>query len=234
MSTIIETFMNQKRDFVQPPSFAECLRQLRKQLGLTQQALAVELGLALRTVAHYESDRPPKAPMMIRISRFARSKGLYPLADDFVRVAVASLDVPIEMGEAVVKIERIEELIDLVSRSVERRIGKPAVEECGFGELRDEVLGLKQTLQWFAFPSLAKVRNEFEGTEVAEGLHDAISQAIVTKTRKEDEEAYSTAVTPGIEEFGSKLGDEELKAKQEEAMKTVLMKGAKRKKGVSQ
>lgn len=226
--------MNRNLEFVHHSSFADCLRELRKQLGLTQQALAVELGLALRTVAHYESDRPPKAPMMIRISRFARSKGLYALADDFVRVAVASLDVPIEMGEVVVKIERIEELVDLVSQGVERRLGKPVLEELGFAELREEVMGLKQTLQWFVFPSLAKVRSEFEGTEEVEGLHDAISQAIVMKARKDEEDEHSTAFTPGIEEFGSKLGDETLKANYDEALRKVVTKAARRKKGASQ
>jgi len=51
---------------------AQAMRELRSALGFnSQQAFAQHLGIAIRTVAHYENDRPPRGAALIPFQQLA-------------------------------------------------------------------------------------------------------------------------------------------------------------------
>jgi transcriptional regulator with XRE-family HTH domain len=59
------------------------VRELRHTLGLTQQQLAVALGLAVVTVARWETSRLPSTDALINLSNFAYDHNLFGLARRF-------------------------------------------------------------------------------------------------------------------------------------------------------
>ena len=61
-------------------SVPEAIRELRTRLGRTQQQFANDLGLAIRTIAHYESDRIPKPAQMVVFANLAAEKKQIDLA----------------------------------------------------------------------------------------------------------------------------------------------------------
>lgn len=56
-------------------------------MGITQQQLAVALGLAVVTVARWETSRPPSIDSLLKLSYFAYGKNLLGLARRFVALA---------------------------------------------------------------------------------------------------------------------------------------------------
>ena len=52
----------------------QALLRLRSRLGLTQQALAVQLGIAITTVARWETSRPPRGAMLLKLAWFSTQK----------------------------------------------------------------------------------------------------------------------------------------------------------------
>lgn len=73
--------------------------ELRKRLGLTQQAFSQEVGVTLATVARWESAVPPRGPSLRTLRDFAKKKGYLDLAEEFnnsleqlPEEAVATLD----------------------------------------------------------------------------------------------------------------------------------------------
>jgi transcriptional regulator with XRE-family HTH domain len=73
----------QKNTEVQYPleiSVPEAIRELRSRLGRTQQQFANDLGLAIRTIAHYESDRIPKPAQMVVFANLAAENNHMDLA----------------------------------------------------------------------------------------------------------------------------------------------------------
>src|SRR5215831_6038074 len=50
----------------------QAVRELRKTLGLSQQAFATELGLSIRAVVNYEKDRAPTARALAQLEKLAR------------------------------------------------------------------------------------------------------------------------------------------------------------------
>ena len=63
------------------PSVA--VRQLRDELGFTQQQFAVYLGISMGTIARYETDRTPGGPILKRFIDLARERQRQDLADIF-------------------------------------------------------------------------------------------------------------------------------------------------------
>ncbi len=84
----------QKNTEVQYPleiSVPEAIRELRTRLGRTQQQFANDLGLAIRTIAHYESDRIPKPAQMVVFANLAAEHNQLDLATFFNDKVIQSL-----------------------------------------------------------------------------------------------------------------------------------------------
>jgi transcriptional regulator with XRE-family HTH domain len=65
-------------------SVSDAVREFVRRTGLTQQAVAVQLGLSLRSVAHYVSGtRSPTVQALIGLATAAREAGFEDLADVF-------------------------------------------------------------------------------------------------------------------------------------------------------
>jgi transcriptional regulator with XRE-family HTH domain len=78
-------------------AFAEQIRDLRKAVTLTQQQLAVSLGLAVSSVARYESGTKPEPKVLVGLSRLAARAGRLDLATVFWDAALDELgDVGLE------------------------------------------------------------------------------------------------------------------------------------------
>jgi transcriptional regulator with XRE-family HTH domain len=63
---------------VSPPRrsvVSQALIELRKLLGETQQQFANRLGTAITTIARYETTRPPRGRVLVRLEQIARSEG---------------------------------------------------------------------------------------------------------------------------------------------------------------
>lgn len=63
---------------VSPPRrsvVSQALIELRKLIGETQQQFANRLGTAITTIARYETTRPPRGRVLVRLEQIARSKG---------------------------------------------------------------------------------------------------------------------------------------------------------------
>jgi len=69
------------------------IRALRREYRESQQAFANRLQTAIRTVAHYESDRPPTGRALDRFFEMALEKGRYDLGATFQRVRFAELGI---------------------------------------------------------------------------------------------------------------------------------------------
>src|SRR5689334_6622015 len=52
------------------------VKAVREQLGDSQQAFAGRLRVAIRSVAHYEKDRPPRGRTLFQLARLAHDAGL--------------------------------------------------------------------------------------------------------------------------------------------------------------
>ncbi len=74
-------------------SVPEAIKELRRRLGRTQQQFANDLGLAIRTIAHYESDRIPKPGQMTVFAKLAAEKNHMDLAAYFNDKIIQSLGV---------------------------------------------------------------------------------------------------------------------------------------------
>ncbi len=60
---------------------AEAIKEVRSHLNESQQEFSNRLGVTLSTVARYESVKPPKGPILVRIAEIARASGRDDLAD---------------------------------------------------------------------------------------------------------------------------------------------------------
>lgn len=56
---------------------------LRRRLGVSQQALSNRLGLSLRAIANYEAGRVPTVRVLIRLARLAGDQGHADLSETF-------------------------------------------------------------------------------------------------------------------------------------------------------
>ena len=70
---------------------AETVRLLRLALGDTQQSFAYRIKTAIRTVAHYESDRPPGGRALANFASLATSHGHHEFARVFRRALAEEL-----------------------------------------------------------------------------------------------------------------------------------------------
>jgi transcriptional regulator with XRE-family HTH domain len=61
--------------YMPPDSVNYAFKAVRERLGYTQQSFAHLLGLAIRTVTHYESDRRPPTPILQKMVNFAAEHG---------------------------------------------------------------------------------------------------------------------------------------------------------------
>ncbi len=77
-------------------SFAEHIRDLRKAITVTQQQLAVKLGLAVSSVARYESGTRPDTNVLVGLSRLAAQSNRLDLARVFWDAAAELSDIGLE------------------------------------------------------------------------------------------------------------------------------------------
>jgi transcriptional regulator with XRE-family HTH domain len=64
---------------------SQAVRELRNALRLTQQGLATRLRIAVRTVARWENDQPPRGHALVQLAQLAQAKNEQALADKFVQ-----------------------------------------------------------------------------------------------------------------------------------------------------
>lgn len=65
---------------------SQAVRELRKGLGgISQQELAFRLKMAVRTIARWEADQPPRGTALLRIAELAREQNLNEIAGVFRR-----------------------------------------------------------------------------------------------------------------------------------------------------
>ena len=76
----------------------EAIRELRHEMGLSQQAFATTLGLSISAVQKYEKDRVPAPRVLGRLGRFAQKNDLYVLAET-LRASIAEMlnETPLRM-----------------------------------------------------------------------------------------------------------------------------------------
>jgi transcriptional regulator with XRE-family HTH domain len=77
------------------------VRQLRRALGDSQQTFATRLGMSMRAVANYETDRAPSGRALYRLEQLARASGQYELAHKFSRALAAEMDWAVEPGQPI-------------------------------------------------------------------------------------------------------------------------------------
>ena len=61
------------------------IRELRSSLQMTQQDFAYKFPTAIRTIARWENDQPPRGDALVRLAQMAEAQGLPNLASKFVR-----------------------------------------------------------------------------------------------------------------------------------------------------
>jgi transcriptional regulator with XRE-family HTH domain len=91
-------------------SVSDAVRKLRKELGESQQQFAYRMKTAIRTVARYETVRPPKGKVLRQLEVLAIENNLHHLADVF-RGALNQ-----ELGMPSAEMVRIDALANLYSR----------------------------------------------------------------------------------------------------------------------
>jgi transcriptional regulator with XRE-family HTH domain len=64
-------------------NLSEAVKELRKILGLSQQAFATELGMSIRAVVNYEKDRAPAAKALAQLEKLASEHEQSELARTF-------------------------------------------------------------------------------------------------------------------------------------------------------
>jgi transcriptional regulator with XRE-family HTH domain len=69
------------------------IRKLRQALGESQQQFAHRLNMAIRTIARYETVRPPRGLALVQLQRTAEAHGLDEYAAVFRRAAAAAVGV---------------------------------------------------------------------------------------------------------------------------------------------
>jgi transcriptional regulator with XRE-family HTH domain len=70
----------------------QALVELRRQLGITQLQLALELGVTPTTTARWETTHPPRGPALQRIAQFADGRGALVWAEVFRGAMVEQRD----------------------------------------------------------------------------------------------------------------------------------------------
>jgi transcriptional regulator with XRE-family HTH domain len=51
------------------------VRTVREALGMSQQAFATRLGVSIRSISHYEADRPPRGRTLVELQQLAKEAG---------------------------------------------------------------------------------------------------------------------------------------------------------------
>jgi transcriptional regulator with XRE-family HTH domain len=75
------------------------VRELRKALGDSQQAFATRLGMSMRAIANYETDRAPSGRALYKLEQLARASGQYELAHKFAQALATEMDWAHEAGQ---------------------------------------------------------------------------------------------------------------------------------------
>jgi DNA-binding transcriptional regulator YiaG len=91
----------------------DAMRELRERLGMTQQRFAHEMDMAIRTVAHYESDRTPKPSQLARFAHLAEEKGWHDIATIFNNALISTLG--LSARNSVIAMGRLETAIGDIS-----------------------------------------------------------------------------------------------------------------------
>jgi len=78
-------FKNPLADGPDDEELASAVRQLRHAYGETQEQFADRLEATIRTITHYETNRPPRGDALVRLWKMARRKSLDEIAHVFNR-----------------------------------------------------------------------------------------------------------------------------------------------------
>jgi transcriptional regulator with XRE-family HTH domain len=127
---------------IDPKQLKAAVRELRTEVGDTQQEFAHRLHAAIRSVARYETDRPPRGTILLKLWRLAKLKRLDVVSNVFREAIAAELADPELQRALVAAIEKDlragfektagkvsnQKAIDLGLRDDEERAGKAAVE----------------------------------------------------------------------------------------------------------
>ena len=95
-------------DRADPEKLKAAVRKVRAEYGDTQQEFAHRLHAAIRSVARYETDRPPGGTVLIKLLRLARLKRLEVVSNAFQEALGAELADP--------------ELLRLLAKSIEQSL----------------------------------------------------------------------------------------------------------------
>ncbi len=63
---------------------SQAIRELRQSLGLTQQEFAYRVPTAIRTVARWENNQPPRGKALVRLAQLAQSQDLREIAGKLI------------------------------------------------------------------------------------------------------------------------------------------------------
>jgi DNA-binding XRE family transcriptional regulator len=127
-----------RRDLMQAEMnhLVSAVRELRKALGDSQQAFATRLGMSVRAIANYETDRAPTGRALYKLEQLARANGRYELACQFARALATEMEWAQEPRQSVwagvvreiVRNERLcdgwSELAKALARELEKLIAK--------------------------------------------------------------------------------------------------------------
>ncbi len=73
--------------------FHDAVRRLRSECGESQEQFARRLGVGVRTITRYESDKPPSEALLLKLWRLAKDKHLDTVADALTQAVPDSVAV---------------------------------------------------------------------------------------------------------------------------------------------
>jgi transcriptional regulator with XRE-family HTH domain len=82
----------------EPNPVSDAVRKLRECLGQTQQAFAHSLGVAITTVARWETTRPPKGKTLSNLNKLASENNQWGLAGIFVNALWDELGLRVKLA----------------------------------------------------------------------------------------------------------------------------------------
>jgi transcriptional regulator with XRE-family HTH domain len=118
------------------------VRELRKALGDSQQAFATRLGMSMRAIANYETDRAPSGRALYKLEQLARASGQYELAHKFAQALATEMDWAQEAGQPVWT-GLVRELV----RNQKHCAGWPGIAAALVGELETLIAHAKSGMQ---------------------------------------------------------------------------------------
>lgn len=97
---------------------SEALKALRAALGETQQQFAHRVGMAITTIARYETSRPPRGSVLVTFANIAEENGLHEIATRFNNAIIREMGLVSSRAymHALPRIERIHTLLNDIDK----------------------------------------------------------------------------------------------------------------------